>query len=186
MTKALSSTSGTTPETYLEVEKQTSTKHEFVNGSIYAMGGASDKHGLINLNLASALSTSLPDSCEVFVSDMKLHIQQNDDRCYYYPDILVSCDSSDDNPYYREKPLLIVEVISPSTERIDRTEKRERYQKIPELLEYVLVAQDFPKVEVYRRNQAWRGEEYFIEDSFRLESVDLEFSVLDIYRRIKY
>lgn len=174
------------PEEYLEGEKLTEVKHEYVDGTVYAMGGASDKHGLISMNLAGALSTHLPDHCEVFMSDMKLHIHQDDDPCYYYPDILVSCEASDKHPYYREKPILIVEVLSHSTERIDRTEKRQRYQAIPELLEYVLVAQDFPKVEVYRRSQAWRGEAYFIEHHFRLESVDMAFNLTDIYRRIKY
>lgn len=82
--------------------------------------------------------------------------------------------------------MIIVEVLSDSTERIDRTEKRERYQKIPELQEYVLIAQEFPKIEVFRRSQAWRCEIFFIEHSFRLESVDMEFTVSDIYRRIKY
>jgi len=117
---------------------------------------------------------------------MKLHTQKNDEQCFYYPDILVSCDKTDNNKYYREKPILIVEVLSPSTERIDRTEKRERYQSIPELQEYVLIAQEYPKIEIYRRSNAWRVEEYFIEHSFRLESVDMEFQVADMYKRIKY
>ena len=104
----------------------------------------------------------------------------------YYPDILVSCDESDNNKYYRENHILIIEVLSPSTERIDRTEKRERYQLIPELQEYLLIAQDYPKVEIYRHSNAWRAEEYFIEHSFKLESVDIEFKVANLYRRIKY
>ena len=173
-------------EEYLNGEKQTPVKHEFVNGTVYAMGGASDKHGIISLNLASALSVNLPDSCEVFISDMKLHTKKDGDQCFYYPDILVSCEASDNNKYYREKPILIIEVLSPSTERIDRTEKRERYQLIPELQEYLLIAQEYPKVEIYRRSNAWRVEEYFIEHSFKLESVDMEFKVADLYRRIKY
>lgn len=174
------------PKEYLEGEKLTSVKHEYVNGKVYAMGGASDKHGLIAGNLFASIHARLSDRCDIFMSDMKLHTNKNDDECYYYPDILVSCDTTDSHPYYREKPTLIIEVLSSSTERIDRTEKRERYQAIPELQEYVLVAQEFPKVEVYRRNQAWRCEEYFIEHSFRLESVDMEFKVADVYRRIKY
>ena len=171
---------------YIEGEKLTRVKHEFVNGDVYAMGGASDRHGLIALNLASALSINLPDECGVFSSDMKLHTQKNDDECFYYPDILVSCDPDDNHRYYREQPILIIEVLSPSTERIDRTEKRERYQLIPSLQEYVLVAQDNPKVEVFRRSKAWRKDVYFIEHSFHLASVDMEFAVEDVYRRIKY
>lgn len=173
-------------EEYIEGERFTPIKHEFVNGDVYAMGGASDTHGLISVNLASALSINLPDECGVFVSDMKVHTKKGDDECFYYPDIVVSCDPSDDNRYFREKPSLIIEVLSRSTERIDRTEKRERYQLIPSLQEYVLVAQEFPKIEVYRRSDAWRKEEYFIEHSFRLASVDMKFAVADVYRRIKY
>ncbi len=171
---------------YLEGEKLTPVKHEYVNGSIYAMGGASDRHGLIAGNLFASIHARLSDSCEVFMSDMKLYTNKKDDECYYYPDILVSCDTTDNHPYYRQRPVLIIEVLSTSTERIDRTEKRARYQTIPELQEYVLVAQDFPKIEVYRRNQTWRCEDYFIEHQFRLESVDMEVKVADVYRRIKY
>ncbi len=174
------------PEAYLEGEKLTPEKHEFVNGDVYAMGGASDRHGLICMNLASPLSQHLPDSCEVFVSDMKLHYTQDDEECYYYPDILVSCDETDNAPYFCEKPVLIVEVLSNSTERIDRHEKRERYQRIPELQEYVLIAQDVPKVEIFRRSRAWRCEAYFIEHDFHLESVDMHFKVSDVYRRLKF
>jgi Uma2 family endonuclease len=173
-------------EEYLDGEKQTPIKHEFVNGTVYAMGGASDKHGIISGNIFASIHTQLPDSCEVFISDMKLHTKKNDKQCFYYPDILVSCDKTDNHKYYREKPVLIIEVLSPSTERIDRTEKRERYQLIPELQEYLLIAQEYPKVEIYRRSNAWRAEEYFIEHSFKLESVDMEFKVADLYRRIRY
>ena len=170
---------------YLEGEKLTPLKHEFVNGEVYAMGGASDRHGLIAMNLAGRLSDKLPDECEVFMSDMKLHYQQDKEQCYYYPDILVSCDDTDNAPYFREKPLLIVEVLSDSTERIDRNEKRERYQKIPSLLEYVLIAQNTPKVEIFRRSQGWRCEEFFIEHNFRLDSVGMDFRMSDLYRRVK-
>jgi len=177
---------GFTADKYLQGEKLTTEKHEFVNGSIYAMGGASDKHGLIAGNLFASIHARLPDVCEVFISDMKLHTSKVGDECFYYPDILVTCDATDNDPYFREKPVLIIEVLSSSTERIDRTEKRERYQAIFELQEYVLVAQDTPRVEVYRRNQAWQGEEFSIEQSFSLASVDMEFKVQDVYRRIAF
>lgn len=186
MTEAALNLAKVTTDEYLDGEKLTPAKHEYVNGLIYAMGGASDKHGLIAGNLFASIHTRLSDSCEVFMSDMKLHINKDNNECYYYPDILVSCDTTDNHPYYRERPVLIIEVLSTSTERIDRIEKRARYQAIPELQEYVLVAQDFPRIEVYRRSQAWRGEEYFIEHQFRLESINMEFKVTDIYRRIKY
>lgn len=175
-----------TMDAYISGEKLTPIKHEFVNGDVYAMGGASDRHGLISGNMFANIHSQLSPICEVFMSDMKLHTHKDGGECFYYPDILVSCDPDDNNRYFRENPMLIVEVLSQSTQRIDRTEKRERYQLIPSLQEYVLVAQDFPKVEIFRRSTAWRCEEYFIEHSFHLASVDIEFSVSDIYRRIKY
>ena len=175
-----------TIDEYLEGEKLTPIKHEFINGDVYAMGGASDKHGLISGNMFANIHSQLSEGCEIFMSDMKVHTIKNDDECFYYPDILVSCDPEDNDPYYRDSPILIVEVLSSSTERIDRTEKRERYQLIPSLQEYVLIAQEFPKIEIFRRSTAWRCEEYYIEHDFRLESVGMDFAVTDIYRRIKY
>ena len=108
---------------------------------------------------------------------MKLHTKKNDGQCFYYPYILISCDKTDNHKYYREKPILIVEVLSPSTERIDQTEKRERYQLIPELQECLLIAQDYPKVEIYRRSNAWRAEEYFIEHSLNLWTWNLKLKI---------
>ncbi len=171
---------------YLEGEKHTPVKHEFVNGDVYAMGGASARHGIIAGNLFAGIHALLEEGCDVFMSDMKLRYERDNEQCFYYPDILVCCDESDNAPYYREKPLLIVEVLSDSTERLDRSEKRARYQKIPELQEYVLIAQNTPRIEIFRRSQEWRCEEYSIEHSFHLESVDMTFKVSDIYRRVNF
>src|ERR1044071_8635235 len=121
---------------YLAGEKESPTRHEFVNGQVYAMAGASDKHNRIAGNIYARLTLDMDDgSCEPFISDMKVMVAPT---VYYYPDVVVTCDPSGGDPYFREQPLLIVEVISPSTERNDRHEKMEAYKRVSGLREYVL------------------------------------------------
>lgn len=104
----------------------------------------------------------------------------------YYPDIMVSCEeNSGDNPYIRDNPCLIVEVLSPSTQRTDLKEKFDNYTIIPSLIEYVVVSQDTPYVRLFRRRTHWQAESYFADDTFALESVGIEITVKQIYRRVK-
>jgi len=170
---------------YLEGESSSDVRHEYINGEIYAMGGASDKHGLISANLSAELNTRLPDECQVFAADMKVHIKSDTDELFYYPDVLVSCEQNDRKSYYRESPCLIIEVLSPSTERRDRFEKFHFYTQIESLVDYVLVSQEYQKVEVYNRSNLWRVEEYMQED-VRLDSVGLLISFNAIYRRVSF
>ena len=125
---------------YLNAEQHSHVKHEYINGEIYAMGRASGRHSLVALDLAGLLSAHLPDQCQVFITDMKVYIRAQIGEMFYYPDVLVSCAEDDRAPYYREKPVLIAEVLSPSTERIDRYEKLHAYRQIPSLQEYPLIA----------------------------------------------
>jgi Uma2 family endonuclease len=170
---------------YLDGESNSDVRHEYINGEIYAMGGASDKHGLITANLTAVLNTRLPDECQVFTADMKVHIKCETDELFYYPDVLVSCDQNDRKPYYRESPCLIIEVLSPTTERRDRFEKFHFYTQLESLVDYVLISQEYRKVEVYSRPNLWRAEEY-TEDQVRLDSVELTLSFDAIYRRVLY
>lgn len=176
------------PEEYLERELESSIRHEFVDGALYAMAGASDRHGIVVVNFAGLLSNHLPDRCLVFAQDMKLRVQAEKSTLFYYPDVLVTCSETDRaNAYYREQPTLIVEVLSPSTERVDRTEKFHAYTAIPSLQEYVLADQDIPKVEIFRRRTAWTREEFFPESgSFTLESAGLDLTIAQIYRRVTF
>ena len=174
-----------TPEEYLEEEIERETRHEFVDGIAYAMAGTTDWHGLVAMALGSSLYARLPH-CQTFMTDMKVRIDEGSSITYYYPDVLVSCAEVDRAKYFREQPVLIIEVLSPSTERIDRGEKFAAYKKIASLQEYVLAAQDVPIVEVYRRRAGWQGEVYLPGSTFTLDSVDLEFAVNDIYRRLPF
>ena len=131
-------------ETYLEYEHSQDTRHELVDGYLYAMGGASEKHERISGNLFAALATHLRGSgCRAYKSDLKVSV--GDD--YYYPDIFIACGSSDGTTHFRTDPIVIVEVLSPSTQRNDRGDKRLAYETLPSLEHYILVWQDRVRVE---------------------------------------
>ena len=117
---------------------------------------------------------------------MKLRIETERDVSYFYPDIIVSCSSADRAKLYRKQPVLLAEVLSPSTERSDRSEKFAAYISIGSLQEYVIIAQDVPQVEIFRRRNAWQVETLFMADTLKLESIDLEFPVSQLYRRIAF
>ena len=144
-------------EAYLEGEKHGDVRHEYLAGQIYAMVGASDRHNLIAGNLFAALhQTTRGGPCQVFMSDMKLRIDTAGETYFYYPDLMVCCDPDDRARYWRTRPKLIVEVLSESTERIDRREKRLAYIQLDSLNHYLLVEQEFPSLTLYSRDDGWR------------------------------
>ncbi len=177
----------TSVEDYLESEKISPVRREFVEGEIYAMAGASDNHSRITGNLFVALSNHLRDShCEPFFTDIKVRVTKN---VYYYPDVLVSCEEDPENPYFRNASILIIEVTSPSTEHIDRREKLIFYQQIPSVQEYVVVSQHKINAEVHRRqpNASWITYYFDHEDKeIELQSVGLTIALTDIYRRVAF
>ena len=173
-----------TVERYLDGESGSTVRHEYVNGQVYAMAGASDRHNLIAANANALLNTALPDTCEVFISDMKVHIHTETDTVLYYPDVMICCDAGDRETYYREKPCLIIEVLSLSTERQDRYEKFFFYQRIPSLQEYLLLSQDIHEAILFRRERAWQPEVYH-EGEIHLASVGLTVSMAALYRRVR-
>lgn len=168
-------------EEYLDGETRTDIKHEYLDGEVVAMGGASAKHGLVAGALyAAALPHARRKRCQLFMADMKLRVDHADQTYFYYPDLLLACDPEDREPYYRRHPCLIVEVLSPSTERIDRREKLFAYQTIPSLREYLLVDPDKRCVELYRFGAPVRHETY-TEGRFRLDCLEAEIAVEDVY-----
>ena len=172
---------------YLESEQDSPVRHEYVDGQIYATAGASDRHNRIALNLASRLNAHLDDGpCEVFIADIKVMV---DLAVYYYPDVVVTCDPPGGDPYVRTQPHLIIEVASPSTERIDRHEKLFVCQHVPTLQEYVLVLQERMQVEVYRRQREgeWTREICTQpEDHVHFASVAFTLRVSEIYRNVRW
>lgn len=136
-------------EEYLDGENSAQIKHEFVAGEVYAMAGASEKHHRICANLFIELDSHLENStCDAFITDMKLKVDEN---IFYYPDVFVACDEKPESEYYREFPVLVIEVVSPSTRQIDRREKLRAYQQMPSVREYVIVEQGKIHVEIHRR-----------------------------------
>jgi Uma2 family endonuclease len=172
-----------TPEAYLLTENDNTTglRNEFINGLVYAMAGASRDHNRVTRRLGTRLDLHLQGSrCEVFQSDMKVKVKRSNDVRFYYPDLQVSCEEESDR-YYNEYPCLIIEVLSGSTQRVDRTEKLLAYQWLESLQEYVLLSQESPYLEIYRRRTDWQRECFSGEQEVILESVAIGFKVQDMY-----
>ena len=178
-----------TPEEYLAFERKATTKHEYLNGQIVAMSGASFAHNFITVNIATHLNIQLMDGeCRVATSDMRVKVTEIDS--YFYPDVVVVCGEPvpEDNIFDTLlNPTVIVEVLSPSTETYDRGEKFEHYQQITSLKDYILISQDKVHVEHYRRQEnEWLQTEFAeLEDVLSLRSVGCELLLQDIYRRVE-
>lgn len=172
-------------EDYLEGEKLSPVRHEYVGGEVYAMAGSSEEHNLICLNIASALRQHLRGkSCKVFIHDIKVRIWLNHDL-FYYPDVMVSCDPQDNNRYFKHKPKVIVEVLSEGTRRVDEQEKLLAYLRIDSLEEYVLVEQSAMQVTVFRRSNNWERETLAgPETVLHLASLDFSIPLLEVYEGI--
>jgi Uma2 family endonuclease len=155
-----------------------------MNGQVYAMAGASVRHNLITVNAGSFLNAQLPEECEVFVADIKVRIHTQRKLVFYYPDIVVSCAGEDQDIAYREKPCLIIEVISLFTERQDRFEKFWSYQQISTLQEYVLLNQNVIEATLFRRSRDWQLEKHLSGEIY-LESVGLTIPLNVLYRRVR-
>lgn len=167
---------------YLQSELSRETKHEYLEGQIYAMAGESKNHQRIITNMVSAFSGHLRNTpCDTFASDIKVRIG---DLAFFYPDVMVACQDDTADSYYTEKPTILVEVLSKSTRRTDETTKRRLYQTLPGLQEYVLIEQDIVDVEVCRRSQGWLPEHYFMGDEITFAAIDLTLSVNEIYERV--
>jgi Uma2 family endonuclease len=177
---------GLSLEAYLEQERSATVKHEYAAGHTYAMAGASERHNRIAGNLFAALHRrSLDHGCTPFISDMRVAI----DQVVYYPDLMVCCEADDSDPWLKRAPCLVIEILSESTERIDRGEKLYNYRRIPTLRAYLLVAQDAIRVEVYRRHGAddWRYEVHEgPEARIALDCPPAELSLAGIYERIAF
>jgi Uma2 family endonuclease len=179
------------PEEYLAWEQKQPTRHEYVDGQIYAMAGVSKSHARITKNITFQLERHLFESaCEPYTTDVKLEVKTHQRR-YYYPDVAVTCEAGDEDPedaYLILRPILIFEVLSPSTKRTDKVEKFNAYQHIVGLLEYVIVAQDQMRVEIYRHQQAgelWQGEVFTEpEQEVTFQAVGLTVNLASIYRRV--
>lgn len=173
-----------TVDAYLAGEDGGDIRHEYIAGQVYAMTGASRHHGLITLNIAVALRPRVRGTgCQLFANDMKLRLRFGGDDIFYYPDLLLSCDPGDREIYYCSRPCMIVEVLSESTERIDRREKLFAYQTLASLQEYLLVSQDRREVQIHRRARDW-APEIVTEGSVRLDCLGCDLALVTVYEDV--
>lgn len=167
------------PERYLAYEREQPIRHELVDGYLYATTGASDRHEEIALNLAAELRQAVRGtSCRVYKGDLKIRVADD----FYYPDVFVRCSDERGDPYFKTDPVMIAEILSPGTQRHDRGDKRLAYFSLPTLQEYLLIAQDRVRVEVYRGDSLRLAELLETTEAvLRLESVEFEMSLGELY-----
>lgn len=173
-------------EDYLRNEERGDQRHEYVHGVISAMVGGTARHNMLTSTVSAVLRKHLKgSSCTVFMSDMKLRVGD----VFYYPDVMAVYHSLlqriDLDSVFQTEPVLIVEVLSKSTESKDRLEKLVAYQSIPTVMEYMLVSQDKVSIDIYRRyNDTWRLESLSYGDTVMLESVNFKIEAELIYEDV--
>ncbi len=172
-----------TAEEYLGGEKISSTKHEYVDGRVFALAGTSDTHNRISVNLIVGLDeASRRKGCGLFAADLKLSIFG---ERYYYPDLMVTCEPEADS-YIKEKPCLIVEVLSRSTASMDRREKVDAYLSLPTLQAYILVDSQMRRVEAFTRTpEGWREEHWQGDGVVPFACLDASLEFAQIYRGLE-
>ncbi len=170
---------------YLALESRSGVRHEFLNQDVFAMAGGTPEHGAIAMALARDLGAALQGRpCRVFSSDVRIRVAET--GLSTYPDLSVVCAKRQvdpEDPDALVNPIVIVEVLSPSTEAYDRGAKAAHYRRLSSLKEYVLVSQDEPLVEVMRRNDqgVWELHEARKGERFTLASLGVSLDVASIY-----
>lgn len=172
-----------TAEDFLTWDETQTIRHEFIRGEVFMMTGGVDRHNTVALNLALALRQHLRGSpCRVYANDVKLRVDAAD--CFFYPDVMVTCSASDlaDRQIKRE-PVLVIEVLSPSTAAFDRGDKFTDYRLLPSLAEYLLVDVTRQRCDLYRKGAdgMWVLHPRAIDQDVRLQSVDLTVSADELW-----
>ncbi|MFG6107413.1 Uma2 family endonuclease [Leptothoe sp. EHU-05/26/07-4] len=174
-----------TTAAYLDWEPQQELRYEFVNGSVYAMAGGSLPHNDVAINLLTKLRPyTREQGCRINMADAKVNITP---QIYRYPDLAISCDERDKTALDALRyPKLVIEVLSPGTETLDRSEKFREYRSLPSLEEYVLISSTQIEVEIYRRGEGrlWLYTTYQAEDIITLESVGFECPIELLYEQV--
>ena len=180
---------------YLQLEQETHQKYEYYNGYVYAMAGGSYEHNTINGNIFIDIGGKLKGkSCQIMNSDTKLYLENS--NSYVYPDAMIFCGEKQQAENYKDafkNPVVVIEVLSSSTEAYDRGDKFDLYRSIPSLRYYVLVKQDEAKIQVYSRQSPtslWNIQTIEgLESSLELvisETETLNVPLTDIYDRIVF
>ncbi len=175
---------------YLAGELVSQTKHEYLGGVFYAMAGARNVHNLIATNVTSLLHSTLRGKpCRSYNSDTKIRIRMSTHVRFYYPDASVICDSNPAEDSFQDQPVVIAEVLSRKTRRIDETEKKDAYLTIPSLAVYLLVEQDAALVTVFRRNEigGFDREIYEgLETVIPLSEIETQLSLAEVYEAVTF
>ncbi len=176
---------------YLNYEQQAEGRHELVGGQLYAMAGASEAHNLINGNLFFQLRRQMGSTsgCRIFSSDMKLKIARS--GCFYYPDLMVVCEVAEgDSPYWKQHPCLLAEILSATTETVDRREKRLNYLQIPSLRYYLLIDSRRCEVEMMQRSRSGQWQQSRLESGevFTIEcgTAAVELTLASLYEAVEW
>jgi Uma2 family endonuclease len=173
-------------EEYLRWENAQTEKHEYFRGEVFAMVGATRRHVTVAMNLSGIFLQHLKGSgCRAYMSDIKVRVAGA--NAYFYPGLVVTCDKSDHAAdAFLSAPVLIVEVLSPSTEAYDRGEKFAAYRLVPSLKEYVLADPDTRRIEIYRLDDKgrWYLSEPDTSGDFQLESIALNVSSNDVFENV--
>jgi Uma2 family endonuclease len=174
-----------TLDEYLQIEEDSPTvKHEYLDGLVYAMAGGDDRHSLIAANLIHLARLYGRKGCRPYTSDMKVYIKAINDA--YYPDVSIVCGEArfhDKKRLLLTNPIVIVEVLSPATEKRDRGSKADNYQLIPSLRELLLISPDKPRIEYLRLvDGEWqKGEVRGINSEMTVPSIDCRFKLSELY-----
>ncbi|MEB3882970.1 Uma2 family endonuclease [Lyngbya sp. CCY1209] len=176
-----------TPEEYLEIERVSPIKHEYLQGQIVAMAGASKAHVIITGNLSALLVNHLRDTgCISYGVDMKVRLPEL--NLFYYPDLAVTCDDRDriSDEDFILHPKLIVEVLSDSTEAFDRGDKFADYKAIAEFEEYVLIHQKQVLIERFQRksDNLWMPQIYRAGEQVEFDRIGFKCAIADLYENL--
>jgi len=178
-----------TVEEYLQGEASAEYKHEYLNGEVWAMVGATDAHVTIAMNLGFLLKQSLKGMpCRAYISDMKVNVEKA--NAFFYPDVLVTCNAKDrDNTLFKQHPIFIAEVLSPSTEAFDRGQKFSAYRQLDSLQTYWLIDSRKMSVDCFNRtdNNEWLLHGYEkAEEIVRIPALDLEWPLQSLYEEVLF
>ena len=172
-----------TPQDYLEGELLSEVRHEYAGGQVFAMAGASANHEEIGADLFTDLRNHLEGKpCRAYKSDLKLRCKINHIENFFYPDIMVACDPKDNHRYYREKPTVLIEILSEDEKR-DLVEKFLIYRSIDSLQEYIVLSQDpsEPKAYIHRRANNWE-QEVTVSGMLEIPSIGFAIPLERVYR----
>jgi len=180
-----------TPEEYLEIERKAENKSEYFDGEIYAMAGAKRNHNKVTTNVSGLIWQNLKGKdCESYSNDMRVFVPKT--GLYTYPDVVVICGE----PKFQDNvfdtllnPILLIEVLSDSTEGYDRGKKFQHYRSIESLQEYVLVSQDEARIEKYFKqgDGFWvLSEAVSLDAKIKLDSIDCELALSEVFDKVNF